>query len=82
MKIQRKRDRIQCINYGTVVYELDEFGNPDTSDPLIVVNAETNSSVKDDEGYVFVVYLNDGVISTLNDDTIVEIADVTLVVNQ
>lgn len=79
MKIQAKRDEIQNIEYGSVVYELDQFGRPLKDDPLLVLNTETNGEEPD---FIFVASLDDGNVRTLDDTVIVEIADVTLTVNQ
>ena len=80
MKIHAKRDKIQNIGYGSVVYELDEFGYPMTDDPIIVLNTETK--INDEDDFMFIASLNDGKVSTLDNDTIVELADATLVINQ
>ena len=80
MKIQAKRDEIQNIEYGSVVYKLDQFGRPLKDDPLLVLNTETSTGEEPD--FTFVASLNDGNVGTLDDSTIVEIADVTLTINQ
>ena len=78
MKILPKRDMIKNINYGTVVYTLNNIGRPDTDDPLLVINADYEE--KDD--CVFCASLNDGLLTPLDDTTIVEVADATLVINK
>lgn len=78
MKIEKRRDKISNINYGDVVFEIDEFGAIESDNPILVLNTETSSDKNDD--VVFVASLNDGRIYTLDLDTIVEIANVSLVI--
>lgn len=78
MKIEKKRDKISNINYGDVIFEIDEFGAIESDNPILVLNTETSSDKNDD--VVFVASLNDGRIYTLDLDTIVEIADVSLII--
>lgn len=78
MKIEKRRDKISNINYGDVVFEIDEFGAIESDNPVLVLNTETSSDKNDD--VVFVASLNDGQIYPLDLDTMVEIADVALVI--
>lgn len=78
MKILPKRDMVKNINYGTVVYALDDYGRPETDDPLIVLNAD----YKETDDCIFCASLNDGSINPMDDSVIVEIADATLVINK
>jgi len=78
MRIEKRRDKISNINYGDVVFEIDEYGAIESDNPVLVLNAETSSDKNDDA--VFVASLNDGQIYPLSLDTIVEIANVSLVI--
>ena len=78
MKIEARRDMVKNINYGTVVYTLDDHGNAEVDDPVIILNAD----YKEDDNCVMCASLNDGMIDILNDYTIVEVADIKLVINK
>ena len=78
MKIVPKRDMIRNISYGTVVYTLDDFGNPETDDPLIVLNGD----YKEQDDCVICASLDDGSINFLDDNTVVELVDAKLVINK
>lgn len=77
MKINARRDMLKNIKYGVVIYTIDNLGKVETDDPLIVLNAD----YKDTDDFVLCASLHDGTISSFDDTTIVELADVSLVIN-
>lgn len=79
MKIHAKRDKIKNMEYGSVVYELNDLGYAMKDNPLLVLNTETNGENVD---FVFVASLDDGAVSTIDDDVVVELADISLTINQ
>ena len=79
MKIHAKRDKIKNMEYGSVVYELNDLGYAMKDNPLLVLNTETNG---EDVDFVFVASLDDGAVSTIDDDVVVELADISLTINQ
>lgn len=81
MKINKKRDEIGNIDYGTVIAILDEFGNPDLKDPMIVVN-DSNCDYEIAPIDVLAVSLNDGCLNTYNQHTMVEIVNGTFTINE
>lgn len=80
MKIHAKREKIKNMEYGSVIYELNDFGFPMKDNPMLVLNTETKTG--EDVDFVFVASLDDGAVSTIDDDVIVELADVSLTINQ